>query len=94
MLGLSPQLGPWGRWRQQVPAWGSRVRDNKAAGRSWRTRLYSHRVPGVWGLLGAVMVARESVTEGLDVEGTQDIPDSEQRLGHKKTEFRCHQFNI
>lgn len=46
------------------------------------------------GLLGAVMVARESVTEGLDVEGTQDIPDSEQRLGHKKTEFRCHQFNI
>lgn len=40
------------------------------------------------------MVARESVTEGLDVEGTQDIPDSEQRLGHKKTEFRCHQFNI
>lgn len=31
MLGLSPQLGPWGRQRQQVPAWGSRVRDNKAS---------------------------------------------------------------
>lgn len=81
-----------------MPAWGSRVRDSKASRTGLENKIVfppsPRSVEVLGGLLGAVMVARESVTEGLDVEGTQDIPDSEQRLGHKKTEFRCHQFNI
>lgn len=34
------------------------------------------------------MVTRESVTEGLDAKGTQDIPDSEQQAGAESSATR------